>query len=170
MHASPINVLLHHPNHQPNSNNVITTSTHSMSSNNHLLLHHHHHKHSQTTPHPMMMTIPYLHPTLKIPVPPLQLPYYFGALCWSYAIAGMLILYMPPKWCSCGGGRRRRRVVVVGSSRRKEDSMEKKEDEYRRRHWFPLHVYGWGLILCQVSSLCVNVYILFRCAFDSSLS
>ena len=118
MHASPINVLLlHHPNHQPNSNDVITTSTHSKSSNNHLLLLHHH-QHSQTTPHPMMMTIPYLHPTLKIPVPPLQLPYYFGALCWSYAIAGMLILYMPPKWCSCGGGRRRRRVVVVGSSRR----------------------------------------------------
>ena len=39
MHTtSPINVLLSHPTHQPNSNNVITTSTHSISSNNHLLL------------------------------------------------------------------------------------------------------------------------------------
>ena len=81
-----------------------------------------------------MMTIPYFHPQLEVPVPPLNLPAYFGILCWTYALAGMVILSLPPKWCLYGGG-------CITDSRN-----EKKE---YRRHWFPVRLYGWALILCQ---------------------
>jgi len=44
------------------------------------------------------MTVPYYHPHLEIPVPPLQLPWYFGALCFSFALAGIVILSFPHRW------------------------------------------------------------------------
>lgn len=79
--------------------------------------------------HPM--TVPYIHPHLEIPVPPLHLPWYFGALCWSYSLAGALILYLPPKWATRGGG------LVVGTSKN------------YRRHWFPYRAFALSLMICQ---------------------
>ena len=87
------------------------------------------------------ITIPYVHPELQLPVPPLNLPIYFGILCWSYALAGMLILYLPPKWCEFGGGKR---------------DEEGNGEGYFRRHWFPLKLYGTLLIVGQVS--CCSLY------------
>jgi hypothetical protein len=85
---------------------------------------------------PAQMTIPYIHPQLNMPVPPLHLPWYFGALCWSFALAGVVMLNLPQNWTLRGGGR------VAGS----------RMDEYRR-HWFPYRAFAWVLILCQVSDL-----------------
>ena len=97
-----------------------------------------HHTRSNNLSPPIMMTIPYIHPQLELSVPPLNLPTYFGILCWTYALAGMIILSLSPKWCLYGG-------VIAGNRK------EMKEKEYRR-HWFPVRLYGWALILCQVSS------------------
>jgi len=82
---------------------------------------------------PMPMTIPYMHPHLEMPVPPLQLPLFFGVLCFSYALGGFCMLCLPPKWAICGGGR----------------NNESGEDV---RHWFPYRLFGWILFLPQ--SLC----------------
>jgi hypothetical protein len=46
--------------------------------------------------HPM--TIPYIHPELQMPVPPLELPAYFGALCFSFTLGGIMMLYWTPRW------------------------------------------------------------------------
>jgi len=118
MHSSSINMTT-----LTSSNNFMYNTTS-----------HHTRSNSLSSP-PIMMTIPYIHPQLEIPVPPLYLPTYFGILCWTYALAGMVILSLPPKWCLYGGG------GFVTDSR-------KKEKKYRR-HWFPVRLYGWALILCQ---------------------
>ena len=115
MHSSSINMTTLA---RSNNNFMYNTTTHRSSNN--------------ISP-PIMMTIPYIHPQLEMPVPPLNLPTYFGILCWTYALAGMLILSLPPKWCLYGGGH------VTG---------KRKEKKYRR-HWFPVRLYGWALILCQ---------------------
>jgi hypothetical protein len=78
------------------------------------------------------MTIPYIHPELKMPVPPLQLPWYFGALCFSFSLGGIFMLLWTPKWIMNGGGG-------------------------NRRHWFPLRSFGWALILLQVSIHCLSI-------------
>ena len=98
------------------------------------------------------ITIPYIHPDLQIPVPPLNLPIYFGILCWSYALAGMLILYLPPKWCAFGGGKR---------------DEEGNGDGVYRKHWFPLKLYGTLLIVGQVSC-CSPLPSLIRFIYYSS--
>mmetsp|Transcript_3520 Transcript_3520/g.8973 ORF Transcript_3520/g.8973 Transcript_3520/m.8973 type:complete len:467 (-) Transcript_3520:228-1628(-) len=77
------------------------------------------------------MTVPYIHPNLDLPVPPLHLPWYFGALCWSFALAGIAMLYLPQKWALYGGRR------LSG------------EKEAHRRHWFPYRAFAWTLILFQ---------------------
>ena len=46
--------------------------------------------------HPM--TVPYIHPELNRPVPPLQLPVYFGVLCFSFMFGGIMMLYWTPRW------------------------------------------------------------------------
>ena len=125
MHSSSINMTTLASD---NNNFMYNTTSHHTRSNN-------------ISSPPIMMTIPYIHPQLEMPVPPLNLPTYFGILCWTYALAGMVILSLPPKWCLCGGGG----YVVTGNRK------EKKGKEYRR-HWFPVRLYGWALILCQVSS------------------
>jgi hypothetical protein len=86
------------------------------------------------------MTIPYIHPQLNIPVPPLHLPWFYGALCWSFALAGLVMLSLPQKWIQHGGGR-----VKFG------------RQEHYQRHWFPYRAFAWVLILWQVSS-CFDVY------------
>jgi len=86
---------------------------------------------------PAQMTMPYIHPHLKMPVPPLHLPWYFGALCWSFALAGVLMLNLPQKWTLYGGR--------CGHVRRQE------QEQYQR-HWFPHRAFAWVLILCQVST------------------
>jgi hypothetical protein len=88
---------------------------------------------SNLNPH---MTIPYIHPLLNIPVPPLHLPWFYGALCWSFALAGCVMLNLPQKWILHGVGR-------VKSGRQDHD----------RRHWFPYRAFAWVLILWQVSSI-----------------
>jgi len=77
------------------------------------------------------LTVPYIHPHLEMPVPPLHLPWYFGALCWSFSLAAAIMLYLPPKWTLCGGGR------VSG-----------RREEYKR-HWFPYRTFALILMLCQ---------------------
>ena len=47
---------------------------------------------------PSAITIPYIHPYLQRPVPPLILPKYFGALCFSFTFGGIMMLYWIPKW------------------------------------------------------------------------
>jgi hypothetical protein len=83
---------------------------------------------------PAQMTIPYIHPQLKMPVPPLHLPWYYGALCWSFTLAGVVMLSLPQKWTLHGG----RRVHVGG------------QEQYQR-HWFPYRAFAWVLIVWQVS-------------------
>ncbi|KAL7538155.1 hypothetical protein ACHAXR_011624 [Thalassiosira sp. AJA248-18] len=78
------------------------------------------------------MTVPYIHPHLDMPIPPLHLPWYFGMLCWTFSLAGVFKLYLPPKWTRCGGGR-------VGGGR----------EDYHRRHWFPYRTFAWALLVCQ---------------------
>ncbi|KAL3785087.1 hypothetical protein ACHAWO_000294 [Cyclotella atomus] len=46
--------------------------------------------------HPM--TVPYIHPELQRPVPPLELPKYFGALCFSFTLGGIMMLHWVPRW------------------------------------------------------------------------
>lgn len=57
-------------------------------------------------------------------VPPLFLPWYFGALCWTFTLGGMAMLLLEPEWIRTGGG---------GG----------------RRHWFPYRMFAWTLILVQ---------------------
>lgn len=90
-----------------------------------------HHSHANSNVNHIPMTVPYIHPNLDLPVPPLHLPWYFGALCWSFAMAGILMLCLPQKWALYGGGRL---------------SGEKK---VYRGHWFPYRAFAWTLILCQ---------------------
>jgi hypothetical protein len=87
---------------------------------------------------PSQMTIPYIHPHLKTPVPPLHLPWYFGALCWSFALAGVLMLNLPQKWTLYGG---------------RGGHVRRHEQEQYQRHWFPYRAFAWVLILCQVSDM-----------------
>jgi hypothetical protein len=91
------------------------------------------------------MTIPYIHPQLKIPVPPLHLPWFYGALCWSFALAGLVMLNMPQKWILDGGGR--------GNLGRQE---------HYRRHWFPYRVFAWVLIVWQVRLFSFCTFSLLR--------
>ena len=93
---------------------------------------------------PAHMTIPYIHPHLKTPVPPLHLPWHFGALCWSFPLAGVMMLNLPQNWTL------RRGCLVVGT----------RVDEHQR-HWFPYRAFAWVLILSQVSDL---LSILILCA------
>ena len=81
------------------------------------------------------MTIPYIHPQLNMPVPPLHLPWFYGALCWSFALAGLVMLNLPPKWILHG-----ERRVKFG------------RHNLYQRHWFPYRAFAWVLILWQVSS------------------
>eukprot|EP00804_Cyclotella_cryptica_P010230 CCRYP_016707-RA/>CCRYP_016707-RA protein AED:0.28 eAED:0.28 QI:106/0.5/0.66/1/0.5/0.33/3/219/400 len=76
-----------------------------------------HQTHVTRTSNPI--TVPYMHPDLDMPVPPLQLPWYFGALCFSFSLGGVMALYWTPKWAS------------------------------RQTHWFPYRAFCWTLILLQ---------------------
>jgi hypothetical protein len=82
---------------------------------------------------PAQMTIPYIHPQLNVPVPPLHLPWYYGALCWSFTLAGIVMLSLPQKWTLRGGWR--------GNVARHEQNQ---------RHWFPYRAFAWVLIVWQV--------------------
>lgn len=81
---------------------------------------------SQQTTAPI--TVPYIHPELGLPVPPLQLPWFFGALCFSFTFGGIMMLYWTPRWTKHGGG------CVNGTY---------------QRHWFPYQTFAWILILLQ---------------------
>ncbi|KAL9187730.1 hypothetical protein ACHAXT_006108 [Thalassiosira profunda] len=80
---------------------------------------------------PPPMTLPYIHPHLEMPVPPLQLPWYFGALCMSFTFGGLVMLCLPPKWALRGRGR------------------TSSEMGQRRRHWFPYFAFAWALTIVQ---------------------
>jgi hypothetical protein len=54
--------------------------------------------HTQSTQSIHPMTIPYIHPEMQLPVPPLQLPTYFGVLCFSFTVGGIMLLYWTPRW------------------------------------------------------------------------
>jgi len=75
-----------------------------------------------------LITVPYIHPELGLPVPPLQLPWFFGALCFSFTLGGIMKLYWTPRWTRHGGG------CVNGTY---------------QRHRFPYHTFAWVLILLQ---------------------
>lgn len=77
------------------------------------------------------MTVPYVHPRLNAPVPPLHLPKYFGALCLSFSLGGAVMLWWPPKWVLCGGGRARGRRAGY------------------HRHPFPYRSFAFILMLVQ---------------------
>ena len=106
------------------------------------LYHHNTTSSSTTAPHrghnhkfvSTQMTVPYFHPNLELPVPPLRLPLYFGILCWSFAFAGVLMLRLPQKWTTHGGR-----------------SMHSNRQVKISRHWFPYRAFAWVLILWQVS-------------------
>lgn len=74
------------------------------------------------------ITVPYIHPELQLPVPPLILPWFFGALCLSFTLGGIMKLYWTPMWTKRGGD------LVNGK---------------HQRHWFPYHTFAWILILLQ---------------------
>jgi len=74
------------------------------------------------------ITVPYMHPELGLPVPPLHLPWFFGALCLSFTLGGIMKLYWTPTWTKLGGG------CVNGKY---------------QRHWFPYKTFAWLLILLQ---------------------
>lgn len=74
------------------------------------------------------ITTPYMHPELGLPVPPLHLPWFFGALCFSFTLGGIMKLYFTPTWTKQGGG------CVNGNY---------------QRHWFPYRTFAWILILLQ---------------------
>lgn len=84
-----------------------------------------------------MITVPYVHPHLDVPVPPLSLPWYFGALCFSFALAGTAMLLFPSRWALRGGGR------LPGKG------DEKGGGAHHRRHWFPFRSFACALILLQ---------------------
>lgn len=96
-----------------------------------------------------LMTTPYIHPSLELPVPPLHLPCYFGALCWSFALAGVLMLRLPQKWTFLGGSRR-------CMQQRQHHHDNHGQVAKSSRHWFPYRAFAWVLILWQVSSGFVN--------------
>lgn len=75
----------------------------------------------------IMTCSPYIHPQLNLPVPQIQLPLYYGALCWSFTLAGVVMLSLPPNWTI------------------------NQQDGTKTRHWFPYRVFAWILILWQVS-------------------
>ncbi len=95
------------------------------------------------------MTVPYIHPSLELPVPPLHLPLYFGLLCWSFALAGVLMLRLPQKWMLHGRSGR--------CPHRRHDNSRQVESS---RHWFPYRAFAWVLILWQVrcSTSCILPY------------
>ena len=74
------------------------------------------------------ITVPYMHPELQLPIPPLHLPWFFGALCFSFTLGGIMKLYWTPMWTKRGG-----------------DSVNGKY----QRHWFPYRTFAWMLILLQ---------------------
>lgn len=74
------------------------------------------------------MTVPYMHPELGVPIPPLELPWFFAALCFSFTLGGVMKFYWLPRWTKHGGG------VVNG--------------QYQR-HWFPYRAFALILILIQ---------------------
>ena len=57
-------------------------------------------QHRAVTKQPV--TIPYIHPETQLPVPPLLLPKYFGALCFSFTFGGIFMLYTAPRWIRRG--------------------------------------------------------------------
>jgi hypothetical protein len=71
---------------------------------------------------------PYIHPQLNLPVPQIELPLYYGVLCWSFTLAGVVMLSLPPKW-----------------------TLQQHDGGTTRRHWFPYRIFAWILILWQVS-------------------
>lgn len=77
---------------------------------------------------------PYIHPQLNLPVPKIQLPLYYGLLCWSFTLAGIIMLTLPPPWTMQLDG--------------------------KTRHWFPYRIFAWILILWQVSSSPTQYYYL----------
>lgn len=87
----------------------------------------------------MRTTVPYLHPHLDVPVPPLSLPWYFGALCFSFALAGTVMLLFPSRWALRGGGR-----LPPGKGDEKGG-----EGAHHRRHWFPFRSFACALIVLQ---------------------
>jgi hypothetical protein len=117
--------------HSKSTTTTTTTTSHApMSSNNHNNID----PYSATL---SMTTVPYIHPNLEMPVPPLHLPLYFGMLCWSFAFAGVLMLRLPQRWTLHGGQPHR---------------CDNRHNEECSRHWFPYRVFAWVLILWQVSS------------------
>jgi hypothetical protein len=70
----------------------------------------------------------YIHPQLNLPVPQIELPLYYGVLCWSFTLAGVVMLSLPPKW-----------------------TIQQHDGGTTRRHWFPYRIFAWILILWQVS-------------------
>ena len=46
--------------------------------------------------------IPYIHPEMQLPVPPLELPVYFGVLCFSFTLGGIIMLRWVPQWVMRG--------------------------------------------------------------------
>lgn len=75
----------------------------------------------------IMTCSPYIHPQLNVPVPQIQLPLYYGALCWSFTVAGVVMLSLPPNWTI------------------------NQQDGKKTRHSFPYRIFAWILILWQVS-------------------
>lgn len=82
----------------------------------------------------IMTCSPYIHPQLNLPVPQIQLPLYYGVLCWSFTLAGAIMLTLPPKWTMQLDG--------------------------KTRHWFPYRIFAWILILWQVSLSPRQYYLL----------
>lgn len=137
VHAEEINSL--HPHHYDlyrTSNNSTFNLTHLHANSIHERFLHHAQStaissHIAHNVESSQMTVPYIHPHLNVPVPPLHLPWYFGALCWSFAVAGVLMLSLPQKWA------------------RRVDRQVDNRPEEPRRHWFPYCTFAWALILCQ---------------------
>ena len=109
--------------------------------------------------HPI--TVPYMHPNLDVPVPPLQLPWYFGVLCWSFSVGGVVLLALPAKWAlrGCCGKKQR------GLSNKYDDDIVDDENQQRQQHWFPYYTFALALIFLQVSSTLKNIYLpsCYRC-------
>ena len=74
------------------------------------------------------ITVPYMHPESGRPIPPLHLPWYFGALCFSFTLGGIIKLYWIPTWTRKGGGYAKGKY---------------------QRHWFPYLSFSWILALLQ---------------------
>lgn len=89
--AEPISGL--HPHHMHHHGTFVPFPSHNTSQYGPLHLQS---INSHANPHPI--TIPYIHPELNRPVPPLQLPVYFGVLCFSFMFGGIMMLHWTPKW------------------------------------------------------------------------